>query len=110
MLAADPDPSACSGVKAGLVAVYPPGSRDDGVAAEVRAFYSDGRDFAEDPVTGSLNAGLAQWLVPAGHLPERYVAAQGTAIGREGRVHVDVVDGVVWVGGATRTVVTGERP
>ena len=97
-------PARCSGVKAGLVAVYAPGCRDDGVAAEVRAFYSDGRDFAEDPVTGSLNAGLAQWLVPAGHLPERYVAAQGTAIGREGRVHVDVVDGVVWVGGATRTV------
>ena len=110
VLTADPDPSACAGVKAGLVALYPPGARDDGVAAEVRAFYSDGRDFAEDPVTGSLNAGLAQWLVPAGHLPDRYVAALGTAIGREGRVHVDVVDGVVWVGGATRTVVTGERP
>ncbi|HYN66899.1 MAG TPA: PhzF family phenazine biosynthesis protein [Ornithinibacter sp.] len=110
VLAATPDPSACAGVKAGLVAVYPPGTRDDGVGAEVRAFYSDGRDFAEDPVTGSLNAGLAQWLVPAGHLPEHYVAAQGTAIGRVGRVHVDVVDGTTWVGGATRTVVTGERP
>ena len=102
VLAAAPDPSLCAGLKAGFVAVYPPGSRDDGVAAEVRAFYSDGRDFAEDPVTGSLNAGLAQWLVPAGHLPEHYVAAQGTVIGREGRVHVDVVDGTVWVGGATR--------
>ena len=44
----------------------------------MRAFYSDGRDFMEDPVTGSLNAGLAQWLVPAGHLPPAYVAAQGT--------------------------------
>jgi PhzF family phenazine biosynthesis protein len=109
VLAAEPDPGRCRGIKAGLVAPYPPGSRDDGVAAEVRAFYSDGRDFAEDPVTGSLNAGLAQWLVPAGHLPPRYVAAQGAAIGREGRVHVDVVEGVVWVGGATRTVVVGER-
>jgi len=79
------------------------------VAAEVRAFYSDGRDFGEDPVTGSLNAGLAQWLVPEGHLPPTYVAAQGTALGREGRVHVDVVNGAVWVGGATRTVVVGER-
>ena len=55
------------------------------------------------------NAGLAQWLVPAGHLPEHYVAAQGTVIGRAGRVHVDVVDGTTWVGGATRTIVTGER-
>ena len=73
----------------------------------MRAFYSDGRDFAEDPVTGSLNAGLAQWLVPAGHLPEHYVAAQGTVIGR-GPVHVDVVDGTTWVGGQTRTVI-GDR-
>ena len=47
--------------------------------------------------------------MPAGHLPEHYVAAQGTVIGRVGRVHVDVVDGTTWVGGATRTVVTGER-
>ena len=108
VLAADPDPGQCRRIKAGLVAPYPPGSRHDGVAAEVRAFYSDDRDFAEDPVTGSLNAGLAQWLVPAGHLPPHYVAAQGAAIGREGRVHVDVVDGVVWVGGATRTVVVGQ--
>ncbi len=110
VLCAAPDPSACGGVKAGLVAVYPPGARDDGVAAEVRAFYSDGPSFAEDPVTGSLNAGLAQWLVPAGHLPAHYVAAQGTAIGRSGRVHVDVVAGTTWVGGVTRTVVAGERP
>jgi PhzF family phenazine biosynthesis protein len=110
VLAAIPDPSLCMGLKIGFVAIYPPGARADGVAAEVRAIYSDARDFAEDPVTGSLNAGLAQWLVPAGHLPEHYVAAQGTAIGREGRVHVDVIDGRVWVGGATRTVVTGERP
>jgi PhzF family phenazine biosynthesis protein len=110
VLAVDPDPGRCAGLKAGLVATYPRGSREDGVAAEARAFYSDGRDFAEDPVTGSLNAGLAQWLVPAGHLPSRYVAAQGGVIGREGRVHVDVVDGVVWVGGATRTIVVGERP
>jgi PhzF family phenazine biosynthesis protein len=110
VLAARPDPSRCAGVRAGLVAVYPPGARDDGVAAEVRAFYSDGTDGtdgSEDPVTGSLNAGLAQWLVPAGHLPQSYVAAQGTVVHREGRVHVDVVDGTVWVGGATRTVVTG---
>jgi PhzF family phenazine biosynthesis protein len=109
VLAARPDPVAFAGMAAGVVAPYPPGTRDDGVAAEVRAFYSDGPDLEEDPVTGSLNAGLAQWLVPAGHLPEHYVAAQGTVLGRAGRVHVDVVDGTVWVGGATRTVVTGER-
>jgi PhzF family phenazine biosynthesis protein len=110
VLAADPDAGRCRGVKVGLVAVYPQGSRADGVAAEVRAFYSDGREFAEDPVTGSLNAGLAQWLVPAGHLPPQYVAAQGTVIHREGRVHVDVVDSEVWVGGDTRTIFTGHLP
>jgi predicted PhzF superfamily epimerase YddE/YHI9 len=110
VLAADPDPSRCSGMKVGLAARCAAGERTDGVGLEVRAFYSDDRDFGEDPVTGSLNAGLAQWLVPAGHLPGRYVAAQGTVIGREGRVHVEVLDGVTWVGGATRTLVVGERP
>jgi PhzF family phenazine biosynthesis protein len=110
VLAADPDPGACAGLKVGLVAAYPDGARDDGVVAEVRAFYSDERDFGEDPVTGSLNAGLAQWLVPVGRLPAHYVAAQGTAIGRLGRVHVDVDEhGTTWVGGATHTVVTGIR-
>jgi PhzF family phenazine biosynthesis protein len=107
VLGADPDRSACSGLKVGLAAVYPDGSRDDGVGLEVRAFYADERDFAEDPVTGSLNAGLAQWLVPAGHLPRRYTAAQGVVLGREGRVHVSVEDGTTWVGGATRTLFTG---
>ncbi|WP_377644412.1 PhzF family phenazine biosynthesis protein [Oryzobacter terrae] len=107
VLAADPDRAKARGMKLGLAAAYAPGAREDGVGLEVRAFYSDDRDFGEDPVTGSLNAGLAQWLVPAGHLPPRYVAAQGTVIGREGRVHVSVEDGTTWVGGATRTLVTG---
>lgn len=107
VLAVDPDRAKVAGMKLGLAAAYPDGARDDGVGLEVRAFYSDGRDFGEDPVTGSLNAGLAQWLVPAGHLPARYVAAQGTVIGREGRVHVGVEDGTTWVGGATHTLVTG---
>jgi PhzF family phenazine biosynthesis protein len=107
VLAAAPDPVRASGMKVGLAAPYADGARDDGVGLEVRAFYSDGRDFGEDPATGSLNAGLAQWLVPAGRLPESYVAAQGTVIGRRGRVHVDVVDGAVRVGGATRTIVVG---
>jgi PhzF family phenazine biosynthesis protein len=110
VLAADPDPVRASGMKVGLAARHPDGTRSDGVGVEVRAFYSDGRDLAEDPVTGSLNAGLAQWLVPAGHLPPHYVAAQGTLLGRHGRVHVDVDGDEVLVGGATRTLVVGERP
>lgn len=79
-----------------------------GAAVEVRAFTSDGGQLAEDPVTGSANAGLAQWLIGAGRLPEHYVARQGTVLQRSGRVHIDAVDGHVWVGGEARTVVTGQ--
>lgn len=74
---------------------------------EVRAFYADGSDFGEDPVTGSANAALAQWLIGAGTLPERYVARQGTAIGRNGRVHVEAVRGDVWVSGDAVTRIEG---
>ncbi len=55
---------------------------------EVRAFFPGNNGMTEDPVTGSLNAALAQWLMGAGLAPERYVAAQGTAMAREGRVHI----------------------
>jgi predicted PhzF superfamily epimerase YddE/YHI9 len=77
------------------------GARPD---VEVRGFVNGGY---EDPVTGSLNAGLARWLVDTGQVPERYVAAQGTCLQRAGRVHVDVVGGDIWVGGDTTTVVEG---
>lgn len=101
------DLSRLQGLKVGLVAPWG-GAHPDGCALEVRAFYSDDRDAGEDPVTGSLNAGLAQWLVPNGHAPRRYVAAQGTALGRAGRVHVDVGDdGSTRVSGDTRTLVEG---
>lgn len=75
---------------------------------EVRAFYADGRDFAEDPVTGSANAGLAQWLVGNGSLPTAYIASQGTRLQRRGRVHVEAVGDELWVGGATVTRILGE--
>ena len=107
VLGVDPDPTKAAGMKLGLAAVYPQGARDDGVGLEVRAFYADDAGFGEDSVTGSLNAGLAQWLVPAEHLPPRYVAAQGAVVGRLGRVHVSVQDGTTWVGGTTRTLVSG---
>ena len=78
-------------------------------AFEVRAFFpKDGRT-AEDPVTGSLNGALAQWLVRTGRATLPYVASQGGALGRAGRVHLSAdEDGAVWVAGATRTCVTGE--
>ena len=78
-----------------------------GAAYEVRAF-CPGLAITEDPVTGSLNAGFGVWLTGAGRVPASYVARQGTAIGRDGRVHVDrAEDGTVWVGGVSRTVVQG---
>ncbi len=62
----------------------------------------------EDPVTGSLNAALAQWLIADGHLPERYLAAQGVCLGRDGRVHIERdASGQVWVGGDVVTCVDG---
>ena len=61
----------------------------------------------EDPVTGSLNAGLAQWLIGAGLAPDHYVASQGTALGRAGRVHVDRVGADIWIGGHTVVCVEG---
>lgn len=77
-------------------------------AFEVRAFINEGGRFEEDPVTGSLNASIAQWLIPAGIAQEKYVAAQGTVLGRRGRVHLSQVDGEIWVGGNTVLGITGQ--
>jgi PhzF family phenazine biosynthesis protein len=87
----------------GVIGPYPSGSEVD---FEVRAFTPlEGQ--REDPVTGSLNAALGQWLISAGRAPSSYVAAQGTALGRRGRVYVSKVDDEVWTGGHTVTGVTG---
>ncbi|AYQ28117.1 MULTISPECIES: PhzF family phenazine biosynthesis protein [unclassified Polaromonas] len=74
---------------------------------EVRAFASPiGID--EDPVTGSLNASLAQWLIAEGHAPERYTASQGVCLGRAGQVHIERdAAGQVWVGGESVTCIDG---
>ncbi|MEL7974282.1 PhzF family phenazine biosynthesis protein [Isoptericola sp. F-RaC21] len=104
VLAVEPDLGAFGGLKIGVVGTYAPGESD--AAVEVRAFVPD-IGVAEDPVTGSLNAGLGQWLA-GGLLPASYVASQGTALGRRGRVHVRLdADGAVWVGGAAVTTVAG---
>ena len=89
----------------GLVAPQPEGSD---TTFEVRAFFPKDGSTAEDPVTGSLNAGLAMWLTRTGRATPPYTAAQGTALGREGRVHVTRdAAGTIWVGGATVTCVSG---
>ena len=87
----------------GVIGPYPPGSKVD---FEVRAFTSM-VGLGEDPVTGSLNAALGQWLIPTGRAPSSYVAGQGTVLGRRGRVHVRKVGNDVWVGGNTITGVAG---
>jgi PhzF family phenazine biosynthesis protein len=104
VLRAQPDFNALRGLDFGLVGAHPPGGECD---VEVRAFsFVDGP--VEDPVTGSLNAAIGQWLIGAGHAPERYVAAQGTAIGRAGRVYVSRdSQGDIWVGGAAHTIIDG---
>ena len=84
------------------------GERSEGEhAIEVRAFFRSGGQAVEDPVTGSLNASLAQWLLATGRLTAPYIAAQGTAIGRAGRVHIEQSDGEVWVGGDAVTAIKG---
>jgi PhzF family phenazine biosynthesis protein len=91
----------------GVVGPYPEGSSE--CAFEVRAFFPKDGASAEDPVTGSLNASVAQWLLECGHATAPYVAAQGTALGRRGRAHISRdEDGTVWVGGGTVTCVTGQ--
>lgn len=90
----------------GVVGMYPEGSE---CRYEVRAVFTNHRQvLVEDPVTGSLNASLAQWLVGRGLVEPPYVAGQGTAIGRAGRVHISMDDaGSIWVGGMTRTCIDG---
>ncbi|MEM8709158.1 MAG: PhzF family phenazine biosynthesis protein [Actinomycetota bacterium] len=106
VLALDPNMTARPTYKIGVVGAHPEGSD---AAIEVRALFKMGPGAgAEDPVTGSLNAALAQWLLADGIVQAPYVAAQGTAIGRSGRVHVSEADGEIWVGGGSVTCIDGQ--
>ena len=105
VLALKPNMAARSAYTIGVVGTHPTGST---AAIEVRALFKLGDSHgSEDPVTGSLNASIAQWLLGDGTLASPYVAAQGTAIGRSGRVHVDEADDEVWVGGDSVTCIDG---
>ncbi len=87
----------------GVVGPHPGGG------LEVRAFFPLHGAVVEDPVTGSLNASVAQWLLRTGRMTAPYLARQGTALGRAGRVHItQEPDGTVWTGGAAVTCVRGE--
>jgi PhzF family phenazine biosynthesis protein len=93
-------------LEVGVVGPYADGSE---TAFEVRAFFPKDGATTEDPVTGSLNASLAGWLIDSGRARAPYVASQGAALGRAGRVHVSRdADGTIWVGGGTITCVVGE--
>jgi PhzF family phenazine biosynthesis protein len=123
VLALKPDAALLAGLDVGVVGSHakaggpsPLGSKVGVVGSltsgdaqfEVRAFFPGNNGLTEDPVTGSLNAALAQWLIGACLAPAAYVAAQGTALQREGRVHIhQVVDGTIWVGGASVTCIDG---
>jgi PhzF family phenazine biosynthesis protein len=90
----------------GVVGPYPEGAPE---AFEVRGFFPKEGTTVEDPVTGSLNASLAEWLLRTGRATAPYVASQGTALGRSGRVHISRdPDGTIWVGGGTVTCIAGE--
>ena len=105
VLALKLDGAVLAGLDIGVVGPHTAGSD---TAFEVRAFFPGNNGLSEDPVTGSLNAALAQWLIGAGLAPERYVAAQGTALAREGRVHIERdASGTVWVGGQSVTCIDG---
>ncbi len=103
VLAARPVAALLGELRLGLVGAQPPGGE---TMFEVRAFVP-GLGVLEDPVTGSLNAGLAQWLIGAGLAPPRYVAAQGAALGRAGRVHVEQEGDAIWIGGDVVSCIEG---
>lgn len=103
VLALEPDMSLMGDFKVGVIGKYFDGGPAD---VEVRAFVPS-LGVPEDPVTGSLNAGLAGWLIGEDRLPGSYVASQGTALGRSGRVFIEQDDDGVWVGGHALTCVDG---
>jgi PhzF family phenazine biosynthesis protein len=103
VLALKPDFTEMGQLKLGVVGAHPVGSD---CQFELRAFVPT-LGVKEDPVTGSLNAGVALWLIDAGIAPAQYVAAQGAALGRAGRVHVQRLGADTWIGGDTVTLVQG---
>lgn len=106
VLRLQPDYAQLAGLAVGVIAPWHP--ERDGTAAqfEVRAFIA-GDGMPEDPATGSLNAGIAQWLLGAGLAPASYVVSQGLSMGRAGRIRVEQVGQEIWIGGATVTCIQG---
>lgn len=103
-----PDPEVIEGPELkhiGAAALTPQGAE---TALEVRGFFCDDTGaFREDPVTGSLNASTAQWLTSSERISAPYTAGQGSALQRDGRIHIDADDQGLWVGGSTAVAVSG---
>lgn len=103
VLSLEPDFAQLKGVSLGIVGPWD----DDGPGdMELRAFVPD-MGVPEDPVTGSLNASVAQWLMASGRVGDAYVVCQGAALGRAGKVFIQRVDDAIWVGGESQTLVSG---
>ncbi|MCP1237737.1 PhzF family phenazine biosynthesis protein [Gluconobacter kondonii] len=98
VLAVQPDWQALKGQSLGVVGAWDSVRDGTGAQFEVRAFVGGGQG-SEDPVTGSLNAGIAQWLIESGIAPAKYVASQGAVLGRAGRIFVEKDSGDIWIGG-----------
>jgi PhzF family phenazine biosynthesis protein len=103
VLAIRPDYVALKGLNVGIVAPWT--GADAEADFEVRALTGDLN--AEDPVTGSLNASLAQWMIPAGLAPAKYTTRQGTVLGHRGRVSIEQIGGQIWVGGDVQKCIEG---
>jgi PhzF family phenazine biosynthesis protein len=104
VLALRPDYATLAGLSIGVIGPWDVVKDGSDAQFEVRAFTAGGY---EDPVTGSLNASLAQWLIGSAIAPSTYVASQGTVLGRAGRVHVEQNGGDIWIGGAVTTCIEG---
>jgi PhzF family phenazine biosynthesis protein len=107
VLALRPNYSKLAGLKVGAFAAFDPLRDGSSAQFEVRAFSVEDVGH-EDPVTGSLNAGLAQWLIGSRIAPREYVVSQGTVLKRMGRVYVEQNGSEIWVGGMVRTCVVGK--
>jgi PhzF family phenazine biosynthesis protein len=104
VLAIEPDPALVGSLKIGVVGPEKPGAVTD---FQLRALSGTAGQVIEDPVTGSLNASVAQWLIESGRAPAAYTAGQGARLGRDGRIYIDRIDDQVWVAGDVVTCVAG---
>ncbi|MFJ2465986.1 PhzF family phenazine biosynthesis protein [Pseudomonas sp. NPDC087615] len=107
VLTLQPDHSQMLGLAVGVIAPWNPERDGDEAQFEVRAFIS-GDGMPEDPATGSLNAGIAQWLLGEGMAPDAYTVSQGLSMGRAGRIRISRLGDEIWVGGSVVTCIAGQ--